>query len=196
VTQQGWDSAEEHLRQAMETAIANPRGNSINKRGGGKKKKQSKGDQDKEKRSIETLSAAASAQNLAVFLKARAMTADPYHQAMMEEAKKLYVDVERVRSQLLPAQHPDVYATKYSLAELLEAMGDTEAANGLRQEIIDTYDPPSSSPSSQEETATGESILPAAAESESSSSADADEENNPKREKRVVVESTSVAKSQ
>jgi hypothetical protein len=108
----------------------------------------------------------------------------------------LYVDVERVRSQLLPAQHPDVYATKYSLAELLEAMGDTEAADVLRQEIIDTYDPPSSSPSSQEETTTGESILPAAAESESSSYADADEENNPKREERVVVESTSVAKSQ
>jgi tetratricopeptide (TPR) repeat protein len=88
VTQQGWESAEEHLRQAMETAIANPRGNSINKRGGGKKKKmQSKGDHDKEKKSIETLSAAASAQNLAVFLKARGMTADPYHQAMMDEAK-------------------------------------------------------------------------------------------------------------
>jgi tetratricopeptide (TPR) repeat protein len=199
VTQQGWEAAEEHLRQAMETAIANPRGNSINKRGGKKQKKPSKGDQDKEKKSIETLSAAASAQNLAVFLKARAMTAHPYHHAMMDEAKKLYTDVDRVRSQLLPAQHPDVYATKYSLAELLEAMGDTEAANVLRQEIIDTYDPPSSSPSlsSQEETTTGGSILPPpASESESSSFADADEENNPKREERVVVESTYVAKSQ
>jgi Tfp pilus assembly protein FimV len=33
-----------------------------------------------------------------------------------------------------------LYATKHSLAELLEATGDSEAANALRQEIIDTYD--------------------------------------------------------
>jgi hypothetical protein len=55
----------------------------------------------------------------------------------------LYNQVQKVRSQLLPPQHPDLYATKYSLAELLGAIGDEEAANQLRQEIIDTYDPPS-----------------------------------------------------
>ena len=34
-----------------------------------------------------------------------------------------------------------MYATKYSLAELMEVMGDEKAANVLRQNIIDTYDP-------------------------------------------------------
>ena len=97
----------------------------------------------KQKQKIETLSAAAAAQNLAVFLKSRSMTENPYNKALMKEAKSLYNQVEKVRTQLLPKQHPDLYATKYSLAELLEVIGDTEAANQLRQEIIDTYDPPS-----------------------------------------------------
>ena len=82
----------------------------------------------------------------------------------MNEAKDLYEKVQQVRTQLLPYDHPDLYATKYSLAELLEVLasspssgdGDNnnsdeddkerkrhqEAANALRQEIIDTYDPP------------------------------------------------------
>jgi hypothetical protein len=30
----------------------------------------------------------------------------------------------------------------YSMAELLQAKGDEEAANAIRQEILDTYDPP------------------------------------------------------
>jgi hypothetical protein len=86
------------------------------------------------------LSAAAAAQNLAVFLKSRAMTANPCNQTMMDEAKKLYAEVQKVRSRLLPTQHSDLYATKHSLVELLEATGDYEAANALRHEIIDTYD--------------------------------------------------------
>ena len=53
-----------------------------------------------------------------------------------------------VRSKLLPKEHPDLYATKFSLAELLETMGDEEAANVVRQEIIDTYDPQDESSSS------------------------------------------------
>jgi len=82
----------------------------------------------------------------------------------MLEAKDLYEKVQRVRSQLLPYNHPDLYATKYSLAELLEVLGSSggkgseseeddlerqrhqEAANALRQEIINTYDPPDAQP--------------------------------------------------
>ena len=77
----------------------------------------------------------------------------------LQEAKDLYEKAQEVRSQLLPFDHPDLYATKYSLAELLDVLaappsaGETseeeeerqkyeDAANALRQEIIDTYDPP------------------------------------------------------
>jgi hypothetical protein len=138
VTDQGWKAAEAHLRQAMETAILNPRGRNIQNNNKGNKKKKKN-----DKQTIETLSAAAAAQNLAVFLKSRSMTEHPYNKQLMKEAKSLYNQVQKVRSQLLPPQHPDLYATKYSLAELLGAIGDEEAANQLRQEIIDTYDPPS-----------------------------------------------------
>lgn len=137
ITDQGWRAAEVHLREAMETAILNPRGKNIQNNKGNKNKKK------KDKQKIETLSAAAAAQNLAVFLKSRSMTENPYNKQLMKEAKSLYNQVQKVRAQLLPPQHPDLYATKYSLAELLEAIGDEEAANQLRQEIIDTYDPPS-----------------------------------------------------
>lgn len=140
VTDQGWRAAEAHLRQAMQTAIENPRGRNISKTNNNNKQQKRKG---KQKQKIETLSAAAAAQNLAVFLKSRSMTENPYNKALMKEAKSLYNQVEKVRTQLLPKQHPDLYATKYSLGELLEVIGDTEAANQLRQEIIDTYDPPS-----------------------------------------------------
>jgi tetratricopeptide (TPR) repeat protein len=141
VTDSAWQAAEEHLRQAMQTAITNPRGKTIRKTKGSKKKQRAEKNDDGIIY-IETLSAAAAAQNLAVFLKSRAMTEDPYNSNMMEEAKTIYARVSKVRAQLLPAQHPDLYATKYSLAELFEAIGDEEAANSLRQEILDTYDPP------------------------------------------------------
>eukprot|EP00977_Amphora_coffeiformis_P006301 scaffold1351_cov176-Amphora_coffeaeformis.AAC.35 len=140
VTQEAWDAAEAHLRQALQTAIDNPRGPSLKK----KKTKKSKKTKPKEEEpnSIQTLSAASASQNLAVFLKTRATTETPYNTAWLEEAKKLYEDTMAVRASLLPDGHPDLYATKFSLAELLETMGDTEAANAARQEIIDTYDPP------------------------------------------------------
>ena len=109
--------------------------------------------------SIQTLSAASASQNLAVFLKARATTETPYNTAWLAESKKLYEDTLAVRTKLLPKGHPDLYATKFSLAELLENMGDEEAANVVRQEIIDTYDPPtqgeSSSPTKQGSDAKG-----------------------------------------
>jgi hypothetical protein len=91
---------------------------------------------------VETLSAASAAQNLAVFLKSRAMTYDPYHSEMMDEARSLYQQVLQVRSQLLPnpQHHPDLLVTKFSLAELLQIQGDEEAANAIRQEILDDYD--------------------------------------------------------
>eukprot|EP00934_Nitzschia_sp_Nitz4_P004368 Nitzschia sp. Nitz4//scaffold24_size164493//95852//97165//NITZ4_002333-RA/size164493-processed-gene-0.234-mRNA-1//-1//CDS//3329544129//4358//frame0 len=138
VTRQGWDEAEQHLRQAMEASVSNPRGKTVSN----KKKKKKSPPKSGKKGEIQTLSAAAAAQNLAVFLKSRAMTSDPYDQDMLEEAKKLYEQVQQVRSQLLPSlQHPDLVATKFSLAELLEVMGDEETANTIRQEILDDYEP-------------------------------------------------------
>ena len=158
VTDQGWKAAEEHLRQAMKTAIDNPRGRNISSSSRNNKKEPKQTKKRKGKRQqqpkIETLSAAAAAQNLAIFLKSRSMTESPYNKALMKEAKTLYNQVEKVREQLLPSQHPDLYATKYSMAELLDAIGDEEAANKVRQEIIDTYDPPPSEEEEEEETST------------------------------------------
>lgn len=93
---------------------------------------------------IQTLSAASAAQNLAVLLKARATieVSESEKIAYLEEAHQLYNGIIAVRTQLLPEGHPDVYASKYSLAELLQIKGDEEAANAIRQEILDTYDPP------------------------------------------------------
>ena len=137
--------------------------NKKKKRGGGGKKHQSmkKGHTaGSSSGSIETLSAASAGQNLAVFLKSMAMTSNPYDTDRLQEAKDLYEQVQRVRSKLLPSGtgqyasgtsagsgaaqslHPDLYATKFSLAELLEVMGDEETANVIRQEILDTYEPP------------------------------------------------------
>lgn len=141
VTQQAWDAAETHLREALQTAVDKPRGPSLQKKKGKKAKKtKSKG---AEENSIQTLSAASAAQNLAVFLKTRATTETPHNDDWLAESKRLYEETMSVRTKLLPKGHPDVYATKFSLAELLETMGDEEAANVVRQEIIDTYDPPS-----------------------------------------------------
>lgn len=143
VTQQAWEAAEAHLREALQTAIDNPRGPSLAKPQRKKSKKQQHAKQETpNNNTIQTLSAASAAQNLAVFLKTRATTETPYNDAWLAESKQLYNDTMSVRSKLLPKGHPDLYATKFSLAELLETMGDEEAANAVRQEIIDTYDPP------------------------------------------------------
>lgn len=150
VTLTAWDAAEEHLREALQTAIKSPRGVTIEKASkvpqrGGKKKVSKK--LSEQPTTPQTLSAAAAAQNLAVFLKARATTVQPYEQKWLKEAEMLYRQVLTVQAALLPQheQHPDMYATKHSLAELLEAMGDEVAANVIRQEIVDTYDPPAES---------------------------------------------------
>jgi len=195
ITQAQWKAAEEHLREALQTSIDNPRGKRINsgaggagggtkknqKKKGGKKKHRQPQQQQQQQSSkngdgkIETLSAASAGQNLAVFLKSMATTSNPYDTTKLQEAKELYEQVQRVRSKLLPSSassssrgvggdaagvgggggsgmmkslHPDLYATKFSYAELLEVMGDEETANFIRQEILDTYEPGSSSSSS------------------------------------------------
>ena len=165
VSAQGWHAAEQHLREALKTAVSNPRGKKMtistkNEKKPSPRKKTttstsnnteikstttSKDSPDSATLPIQTLSAAAAAQNLAVFLKSRALTEDPPNANLLEEAFRLYQQVQDVRLQLLPLRHPDVYATKYSLAELMDVMGDKDGANALRQDIIDTYDPPSTS---------------------------------------------------
>jgi tetratricopeptide (TPR) repeat protein len=186
VTNQGWDAAEAYLREALETAIQNPRGKSIHKSGGAGKRKNNNNNKPQPtptETGMHTLSAAAAAQNVAVFLKSRAMTEVPYHADMMSEAKQLYCEIQTVRSQLLPKTHPDLYATKYSLAELLEAIGDEEAANALRQEIIDTYDPLSQGDAMPEQ---------AVEEDEEESSPSSSSSSSPRRQ--VLVEQTTVSK--
>lgn len=159
VSTQAWEAAHEHLKEALDTAIANPRGPSLPQKKNKKTRHGSKQQRTKKASttsttpnlsslselplSLQTLSAASAAQNLAVFCKARATTTTPYDQALLSQAHELYKQTLHVRSQLLPSTHPDLYATQFSLAELLQAMGDEEAANTLRQAIVDTYDPPS-----------------------------------------------------
>jgi tetratricopeptide (TPR) repeat protein len=159
VTETAWVAAEEHLREAFSTAIQNPRGLTIAKakesasaaalkspppRGKRKVKPSPHKGQDvgKSDTSPQTLSAAAAAQNLAVFLKARATTIQPYEMKWLEEAEMLYRQVLTVQNALLPKSdkmHPDMYATKHSLAELLETMGQKDAADEIRQEMIDLF---------------------------------------------------------
>lgn len=117
---------------------------------------------------VATLSAATAAQNLAVFLKNYSdwtrlslldETGDPtmrregLHRTV-QEARHLYESALHVRSVILPPHHPDVIATKFSLAELLdypvvtttdtlataEPVGmDSDRANKLREEILNAY---------------------------------------------------------
>ena len=188
VTETAWAAAEEHLRQALTTAIDNPRGLTMAKAAANASSSDSTshGPPQRGKRKMkaapkmpnvsssssstttttvqspQTLSAAAAAQNLAVFLKARATTVQPYDRNWLTEAETLYRQTLEVQSVLLPKAkavtnpkqkkasppplHPDMYATKHSLAEVLEAMGQLDEANVIRQEILDTLDPPSLSP--------------------------------------------------
>lgn len=147
VTQQQWRAAEDHLRASLSTAIDNPRGKQIPKAKKNTRKQNNRlHDYDGKisKIDITTLSAASAAQNLAVFLKSFAMTMNEdssERKQQLYEAKNLYEYVVKVRSQLLTYSHPDLYATKYSLAELLDVLEHQKDANKLRQEIMDTYDP-------------------------------------------------------
>lgn len=141
VTATGWDAAEDHLRQAYATALANPRGRGLqnNQKTRAKTKRQKQPQQ--QLTTIQTLSAASAGQNLALVLKARAAVSGDKDR--LQEAHDLYKQVLTVREKLLPPDHQDLYATKFSLAELLQVQGNEEAANAIRQEIVDTYDPPS-----------------------------------------------------
>lgn len=130
LTQQRWEAAEDHLRQALKTAIDNPRGDTI---------------ADRKDSTIATLSAAAAAQNLAVFLKARGTeivddeTSKVVDDDAIAEAKQLYEQTLKVRLELLNETHHDVVATKFSLAELIATLGDEAGADALREEIMETY---------------------------------------------------------
>ena len=101
---------------------------------------------------IQTLSAASAAQNLAVFLKSRADVIGAAAEAgvtipahldrndMYAESRRLYESALKVRSELRDKHHPEVVATKFSLAELLAVTGDEDGANVLRSEILEAYD--------------------------------------------------------
>ncbi|KAL3779205.1 hypothetical protein HJC23_006019 [Cyclotella cryptica] len=138
-------------------------------------------------RKVTTLSAATAAQNLAVFLKnysdwlRLSLLDDPSKYSdseashlpqqqqqrgeqlrllskVIQEARHLYEASLHVRTQLLAPHHPDVVATKFSLAELLDAPkegllgtylgdgvsvvggeSDGRRANALREEILSAY---------------------------------------------------------
>jgi tetratricopeptide (TPR) repeat protein len=128
-TQQRWQAAETHLREALKTATENPRGAKVDNLEG-----------------INTLSAAAVAQNLAIFLKTRGTeivddegTSKVVEAGAVAEAKQLYEQVLKVRTALLHYAHPDLIATKFSLAELLEVLGDEKGATDLREDIVKTF---------------------------------------------------------
>jgi len=114
---------------------------------------------------VTTLSAATAAQNLAVFLKhysdwvrlslLDANNKDPSEKAklsrVIQEARHLYEAALHVRSQILDSHHPEVVASKFSLAELLDSPDatsigiekedsiDSDRANALREEILTAY---------------------------------------------------------
>lgn len=143
VTEQGWQAAEEHLREALATACAHPRGPRLPKKQRAKPKVATMTNTNIATTgtvplTLETLSAANAAMNLAIVLKARASTDERLQTSLWKEARSLYEQVLYVRKQLLPSlQHPDIMAAKYSYAELLDAMGETDAANIIRQDILD-----------------------------------------------------------
>ena len=232
LTQRRWDAAEEHLRGALQTAVENPRGESVaalvyvpmgnNEKGGNteqnnertgltlppkkdrslskKERKIAEKERKREKRranalalqqrstdgssvdsgdassvqmvavqgsasKVTTLSAATAAQNLAVFLKNYSdwmrlslMDANNVGQSekvklnqIIQEARHLYEAALHVRSQILASHHPEVVATKFSLAELLDSPDassialesantiDSDRANVLREEILTAY---------------------------------------------------------
>jgi tetratricopeptide (TPR) repeat protein len=135
LTRKRWEVAEQHLRESLQTATANPRGAQI-------VVLDNNDDDTKQQaaafRNITTLSAAAAAQSLAVILKTRAILQTPMDQDALEEAKQLYEQALKVRVELLYEAHPDAVATKFSLAELV-AIHNEEKANAMRQEIMDSY---------------------------------------------------------
>ena len=141
-----WEAAEQHLRTALNTAVQNPRGKTISS-SPPPQQEESSSTNASSFPTIKTLSAAGAAQNLAVFLKSKAdillqsSEGQEYDtNDMYAEALNLYQGALHVRAELLSPSHPDMIATKFSLAELLvAAYDDEEGANQLRQEILDAY---------------------------------------------------------
>lgn len=114
---------------------------------------------------VTTLSSATAAQNLAVFLKhysdwVRLSLLDSNNKdqsekvklnRVIQEARHLYEAALHVRSQILDSHHPEVVASKFSLAELLDSSDatsigfekedsiDSDRANALREEILTAY---------------------------------------------------------
>ena len=134
LTRVRWEAAEEHLRQSLEMAVSNPRGDKVADDATSSTALASSG--------IVTLSASAAAQNLAVFLKSKATMIDDdtnEQEDTLGEAKQLYEQALLVRQELLHPTHPDLVATKYSLAELHSALGDEDGANAIREEIVQSY---------------------------------------------------------
>mmetsp|Transcript_27430 Transcript_27430/g.40515 ORF Transcript_27430/g.40515 Transcript_27430/m.40515 type:complete len:381 (+) Transcript_27430:129-1271(+) len=131
LTEQRWNAAEDHLRQALKQALDIPQHKDV--------KSTLKGH-------IKTLSAASAAQNLAIFLKTRVTdivdedTINVLDYDVLAEARQLYEEVLDARQELLADTHPDLVATKFSMAELMVALGENDAANELREEIVKSYD--------------------------------------------------------
>lgn len=130
LTEQRWNAAEDHLRQALKQAI----------------KIQPKDAKSTLNGRFKTLNAASAAQNLAIFLKTRVTdivdenTINVLDYDVLAEARQLYEEVLDARQQTLPESHPDIVATKFSMAELMTALGEEDAANALREEIMKSYD--------------------------------------------------------
>jgi tetratricopeptide (TPR) repeat protein len=161
ITASAWSAAIDHLRGALHTALQTPRGARIGTsnvpKGYQQKGKKERPTAPASPTTPQTLSAAAAAQNLAVVLKSRATTVSPVEPSWLQEAEQLYQQALSVQTQLLEPDHPDLFVTKHSLAELWHVMGKEEEADALRREIVDTYDPPPAKAEEAEATATAAS---------------------------------------
>jgi len=193
LTETAWEAAAEHLQAALATAVQHPRGTTVaqaleQRRNEHQNKISESLERAARESLLPTLSAAAAAQNLAVFYKTRATTTtttttrtttttttntntntstnittntptpttntpnttnttpnstpntNRNAAEWFQQAKELYEQVLPVQAVLLHETHPDRYATKHSLAELLQAMGEPDAADALRRDMVDTYD--------------------------------------------------------
>lgn len=136
------EMAEHHLRSALQLALQNQSQiASKNNNDLTTEKVQSEGARELDVK-ITSISAAAAAQNLAVFLKVSAdMSSTSQSMELYMEAKWLYEQALQVRKEKFGSQHPELIATMSSLAELKATIGDEEGATALRREILQTLDP-------------------------------------------------------
>lgn len=134
------EMAEHHLRSALQLALQNQ--SQVVKNNNYHAKNVHNKDEKELDVKITSLSAAAAAQNLAVFLKVSAdMSSTSQSMELYMEAKWLYEQALQARKEKLGSQHPELIATMSSLAELKATIGDEEGANAIRREIIQTLDP-------------------------------------------------------